>query len=281
MGSIALKLVEALQRYGGKIHYRQVVTQVRRFKKHTLEIQTKRGEIHSADTVIFNLPPWNIKVLLGEAAPNKLRRLPEQPKDGWGAFMVYAGIPDEIIPKGLPLHQQIIAAEPLGEGNSIFLSLSPPWDIERAPQGFRAVTISTHTNFSPWWQLHEKDPKVYEARKTAYIERIIKLCERIIPEFSTRAALVMPGTPVTFERFTRRVWGWVGGFPQTSLFQAWGPRLGSDLWMVGDSIFPGQSVPAVALGGLRVAQGVLATYQKSGYVIQSPTQKYQQAKTLS
>ncbi len=27
--------------------------------------------------------------------------------------------------------------------------------------------------------------------------------------------------------------------------------------MVGDSIFPGQSTPAVALGGLRVAQAIL------------------------
>jgi hypothetical protein len=62
---------------------------------------------------------------------------------------------------------------------------------------------------------------------------------------------------VTFQGFTRRVGGWVGGFPQTNLFQAWGPRLGRGLWMVGDSIFPGQSTAAVALGGLRVAHSVL------------------------
>ena len=68
----------------------------------------------------------------------------------------------------------------------------------------------------------------------------------------------MPGTPVTFQGFTRRAWGWVGGFPQTNLFRAWGPRLGRNLWMVGDSIFPGQSVTAVALGGVRVANDVLA-----------------------
>ena len=53
-------------------------------------------------------------------------------------------------------------------------------------------------------------------------------------------------------------WGWVGGFPQTSLFRAWGPRLAPGLFMVGDSIFPGQSTAAVALGGLRVAGSLLA-----------------------
>ena len=70
--------------------------------------------------------------------------------------------------------------------------------------------------------------------------------------------LILPGTPVTFQRFTRRAWGWVGGFPQTSLFRAWAPRLAPGLWLVGDSIFPGQSTAAVALGGLRVARTILS-----------------------
>lgn len=67
------------------------------------------------------------------------------------------------------------------------------------------------------------------------------------------ANLVLPGTPVTFQRFTQREWGWVGGFPQTSLVRTWAPKLGPGLWLVGDSIFPGQSTAAVALGGMRVA----------------------------
>ena len=53
----------------------------------------------------------------------------------------------------------------------------------------------------------------------------------------------------------------MGGFPQTSLFRSWHPKLADDLWMVGDSIFPGQSTAAVALGGLRVAQSVLHSMQ--------------------
>ena len=65
---------------------------------------------------------------------------------------------------------------------------------------------------------------------------------------------------MTFQRFARRDWGWVGGFPQTSLARAWGPRLAPGLWLVGDSVFPGQSVPAVALGGLRVARSLLAEH---------------------
>ncbi len=147
--------------------------------------------------------------------------------------------------------------EPLGEGNSVFLSLSPAWDEQRAPAGQRALTISTHTTLAPWWELFENDRAAYEARKDAYTERMLAAAERALPGLRAAARFVLPGTPVTFQRFTRRAWGWVGGFPQTNLFRAWGPRLAPDLWMVGDSIFPGQSTAAVALGGLRVGAAVL------------------------
>jgi phytoene dehydrogenase-like protein len=87
---------------------------------------------------------------------------------------------------------------------------------------------------------------------------MLSAAERVLPALRPAAKLILPGTPVTFQRFTRRAFGWVGGFPQTSLFRTWAPRLTPDLWMVGDSIFPGQSTAAVALGGLRVARAVLA-----------------------
>jgi phytoene dehydrogenase-like protein len=98
---------------------------------------------------------------------------------------------------------------------------------------------------------------MYDRRKQAYADRMLRAAERAIPGLRDAAELVMPGTPVTFKRFTRREWGWVGGFPQTSLTRAWSPRLAPGLWMVGDSIFPGQSTAAVAMGGLRVAHAVL------------------------
>jgi phytoene dehydrogenase-like protein len=69
---------------------------------------------------------------------------------------------------------------------------------------------------------------------------------------------MLSGTPITFKRYTGRKYGWVGGFPQTSLFNAFHPKLASNVWLVGDSIFPGQSTAAVALGGLRVAKAILA-----------------------
>lgn len=260
MGAIADELAAAVRRHGGRVLMRQAVSRIVIQDGKPVAVETKRGDVHTADAVIANLPPWNIAQLLGDAAPRSLRTLPPQPADGWGAFMVYVGLDGAAVPAGFPLHQQVIAREPMGEGNSVFLSLSPQWDAGRAPAGRRALTISTHTDLWPWWHLYRHDAAGYATRKEAYARRILTAAERALPGLRDAADLVLPGTPVTFQRFTRRAWGWVGGFPQTSLFRTWAPRLAPNLWMVGDSIFPGQSTAAVALGGMRVAAAVLHEY---------------------
>ncbi|MCB0245841.1 MAG: FAD-dependent oxidoreductase, partial [Anaerolineae bacterium] len=258
MGAIAETLADAVRQNGGDVRYRQEVTRIVVERGRPVAVETKRGDSFPADLVIANLPPWNIARLLGDDMPARLRRLPDQPGDGWGAFMVYAGVDSSVIAEGGALHRQVVVREPLGEGNSVFVSISPAGDSRRAPGGRRAVTISTHTELPPWWQLFEQDRPAYEARKQRYLNTILMVAEQALPGLRATADLVLPGTPVTFQRFTRRANGWVGGFPQTSLLRGWGPRLGPGLWMVGDSVFPGQSTAAVALGGLRVAGAILA-----------------------
>lgn len=263
MGAVAATLAEAVRRNGGTVHLRQEVTRIAIEGGRPVAVETKRRGTFPADVVIANLPPWNVARLLGEAAPDVLRgrrwrRLPPRPRGVWGAFMVYVGLDGAAVPDEFPLHHQVVCGEPMGEGNTVFLSLSPAWDAGRAPEGGRALTMSTHTDLAPWWDLYDGDRDAYEARKAEYTERVLAAAEVALPGLREAAGLVLPGTPVTFQRFTRRLWGWVGGFPQTSLLRAWGPRIGPGLWLVGDSVFPGQSVPAVALGGMRVARSILA-----------------------
>ena len=42
------------------------------------------------------------------------------PKDGWGAFMVYAGVDTSAVKHLEGLHHQFVNDQPLGNGNSIF-----------------------------------------------------------------------------------------------------------------------------------------------------------------
>jgi phytoene dehydrogenase-like protein len=163
-------------------------------------------------------------------------------------------------------HHQIITDmdSPLGEGRSLFLSLSPLWDESRAPAGYRAATVSTHTDVSLWWYLLRHDPRAYEERKQAYADRLLKAIDQRLPGFRRSVTLTLPGTPVTYERYTGRLDGTVGGSPQTSLFRAKGPRTAiPNLRMVGDSIFPGQSTAAVTLGAMRAARDLLDSLKGS------------------
>lgn len=270
MGALAETLAQAVRRHGGQVHYRQEVRRIVIERGRPVAVETKRGKSFPADGIVANLTPWNLAALLGENAPSSLRSFaspaPEQvspPRlpasfDGWGAFMVYVGLDGSAVPADFPLHHQVIVREPMAEGNTVFLSLSPGWDKNRAPAGQRALTISTHTGLREWWRLFENERAAYEERKAVYVERILAAAETALPGLREAAHLILPGTPVTFQRFTRRAWGWVGGFPQTSLFRTWAPRLAPGLWLVGDTIFPGQSTVAVALGGLRVARTVLS-----------------------
>jgi len=279
MGAIAETLVQAVRSHGGNVQFRQEVTGISPAmgtdayagtEKPSI-VTTKRGEEYVADLIIANLPPWNIVRLLSNSAknvqatntvprhlPRQLRGLPPFPTDGWGAFTLYVGVDANKIPARMALHHQIIIGEPMGEGNTLFCSFSPEWDDSRAPIGQRVITISTHTALERWWQLRDTDMQRYEEEKTRYTERLLGYASNIFPWLHESIRLIMPGTPITFQRFTRRHRGWVGGFPQTSLFRTWGPRLRPDLWMVGDSIFPGQSTAAVALGGMRVATSIPA-----------------------
>jgi phytoene dehydrogenase-like protein len=258
MEAVANGLVATIRRNGGKVLFRKEATRIIVQGGKPKGVEARRGEYFPADIVVANLPPANIQRLLGKDKPKT--ELPDSAK-GWGAYMLYAGVDESVVPEGMPLHHQIIRGEPLGEGNTVFLSISPEWDSSRAPSGKRAITLSTHTDLSPWWKTFHDDPARYEELKLAYQEKLISAAEEVLPGIRGATRLLMPGTPVTFERFTRRAWGWVGGYPQTSLLRVQKPKLANGIWMVGDSIFPGQSMPAVALGGLRVAGLVLQDSQ--------------------
>ena len=169
MGAIAQTLADTVQRHGGQVLYRQQAHRIIIEEGRPIAVETKRRnriESFPANLVIANLPPWNIVQLLAEHRPASLHKLPPKPKDGWGAFMVYVGVDDGAIPADFPLHHQVIVQEPLAEGNTVFLSLSPAWDKTRAPTGQRALTLSTHTQLADWWDLFEQDPAAYQARES-------------------------------------------------------------------------------------------------------------------
>lgn len=257
IGTIAQQLISKIKQFGGEVIFRSKIESVTEEKSHWKLISNKNQTI-SADHVVFNTTPWNADNLLGSHSPIRpsiLSKNHKQPQ--WGAYMLYMGVDSDIFADNPSHHHQIVSGNDLAEGNSLFLSRSSVESSGRAPKGQVAVTVSTHTRLDQWWEWYHSDKEKYSAMKLRYQERILDNIESVFPGFIQATQTVMPGTPVTFQFFTQRHRGWVGGFPQTNLFQNIHPRLDETLWLVGDSIFPGQSIPATSLGGIRVARDII------------------------
>jgi len=224
-------------------------------------VGTRRGPVEAAQVVAAVLPAVAARLApaaVGEALAPYLRR--DADASG-GAVIVFLGVPEREV-QGQPFtHHQLLQHydRPLGDGNNMFVSVSAPGDVESAPAGFRAVMISTHTELKAWEGL---SPDPYEDRKREAGDRLVTLARRVYPDLGRSAAVREVGTPRTYERFTSRPRGAVGGArlaPMNANQRAVPHDVGvPGFWLVGDGTWPGLGTVACCLGSRIVAEGVLA-----------------------
>ncbi len=257
--SIARTLADALIRDGGELRYRAWVAHILVEGGRAVGVRLADGEELRARQIIAGQTVWDVARLLGATAPRRLLRLAQATPEAWGAFTLYLGVDATAIPAGMPEHHQVLLryGEPMGEGNTAFISLHPAHDTSRAPAGQRAVTISTHTRVGPWWQARAAGRAAYLERKARWAEALLDAAERALPGLRGHICYRQEGSPVSFARYTRRAEGMVGGLgqrPAQSGFFSLGMRAAGvpGLWLVGDSTFPGQSSAAVTQGAIRL-----------------------------
>jgi phytoene dehydrogenase-like protein len=220
-------------------------------------VRTRRGELR-ARVVIANLVPRALEALWGEQTP-WLRALGERVDEGWGAAMLYLTLRDDgSIPQGAR-HFELVAdpARPFTDGNHAFVSLGAA-DEGRAPAGERVATVSTHVSLRAIRALPASD----QGAHLAAVQRALRETVRAqLPALDAAVTGVMTASPRTFARFTGRPEGAVGGVPRRAGLRAYRdlvpPPVAPGLFLVGDSVFPGQSTLATALGGVKTAERAL------------------------
>ncbi len=194
----------------------------------------KNGEEIKADRIIANLPIWNLAHLTAGALHEDFGREAALHPGAWGALTIYCGVQKSIS----SCYHQVHLNHPLVK--NYFVSFSVPGDRRRAPEGFQSVTISTHV----------------------FAEDLIPrqdMVAVIMDDFCRRFGIeqvkhLTSGVPKTFERYTGRWQGFVGGLPflyGKNPFSLLSPLTKeTDFFRVGDTVFPGQGLCAVVAGAL-------------------------------
>lgn len=259
------RLVEALEKWGGKLLMRHTVEQVEVSDGKATRVRIrnqKTGEVwtESADQVVANVTVQNLVQLLGEQAPQGYKRRVDRLPPASGAFVIYLGVDQSAIPLGCAPHLQFLYdySGPIGENNSLFVSVSQPGD-GRAPEGKATIIASSFTDTGLWWQGSKEE---YEQLKQRYTEGAIARLNQYFylkPETLIHQEVA---TPRTFAYYTGRDRGIVGGIGQRiPTFGPFGFATRTpikSLWLVGDSTHPGEGTAGVSYSALTAVRQIEA-----------------------
>jgi C-3',4' desaturase CrtD len=256
MQVLSQQLEQALAAGGGQLRLRHRVSDLERSNEPGggagWRVRGERFERQAAD-VVLALPVQSLPDLLGEQLPAGYRQRLAQLPDPSGALVFYGAVERALLPANCPAHLQLDWADP----GSLFVSVSHEGD-GRAPAGQATVIASVFTAAKPWFGLEATAYDQAKAEARSAMQRGLESLLGISSEQWRHAELA---TPLGFERWTGRPFGFVGGLGQhPSRFGPFGlasrtPLPG--LWLCGDSIHPGEGTAAVGLSALMACRQLL------------------------
>lgn len=254
--SVAKDLAGYITSHGGEVRYATRAKAIFNDNGVVKGVATNRGDI-DAPVVISAIPLENTSELLSEPLSTNLPKRAEAQSEMWGAFTLYMGVDERCLPNDIGFFEQVTDIERHHNADNLLISISPPWDRSRAPEGKRAITVSTHVNARHWMTLAQ-NKETYNAEKRRLEQTLLDQISRALPNIREGTEVMLSGSPKTFKNFTLRSGGTVGGFPQTlrnANFAA--PSHRTDirgLFLAGDTIFPGQGTLGVTVSGFNAAR---------------------------
>lgn len=242
-------IVEYIESKGNKFENRTQVLEIKRLDEKFL-ITTNKGHL-KAKYIVSGIPVNNLMELFPELNGNKRFRSKIMDSDKLnGAFTMGFGVKGKV-PIGAihrQLHHHGIG---LAGSESIFISYSHPSDLSRAPEGHYVASVSTHVH----------NPAVNVIDKEAVAEKITDFLMQNNCFEGGEIVYQHASTPATWQDWTLRKYGFVGGYPQFRSIKPWqmiSARAAKGIYLCGDSVYPGQGIPGVTLNGIIAAIKLLA-----------------------
>lgn len=260
------RLTEALEKQGGQLLTRHRIKEIKINKNQpTLTIFDQRTqEIKQAqfDHIIANTTVQDLIKLIDNPPRSPFtklyqKRIQNLPSPS-GAFVLYLGVKRAAIPEHCPPHLQFLydPHQEIGENNSLFVSVSKP-DDGRAPAGCATIIASSFVAADPWFGTD------YESRKIKYTQEAIAQLQSYFDLSPENILIQEAATPRTFAHYTAREKGFVGGIGQRiPTFAPFGIATRTPLpniWLVGDSVHPGEGTAGVSYAALTAVRQIEKT----------------------
>jgi prolycopene isomerase len=261
VGTIAQKLVEGLEKAGGKIQYQARVTKILTEQGKAVGVQLANGKVYRGKRIVSNATRWDTftKLLPGDKIPNNEKKWQQSYKKSPSFLSLHMGVEAAVLPDGTECHHIILEdwQQMTAPGGTLFVSIPTLLDPDLAPKGYHIIHAFTPEWIDNWQGLSASE---YEAKKEAAAGEVIDRLEKIFPGLDAGLDYLEVGTPRTHQRFLGREDGTYGPIPRRKLRGLLGMPFNRTaipgLYCVGDSTFPGQGLNAVAFSGFACAHRI-------------------------
>lgn len=261
--SLANSLALAIKKYGGAIHCGQTVLRLAFGSDgKALGVDLLNGErVTASRAVVSNLTAADSygKLVGWDRTPADIRQR-IQNGASWGCYQMFlssraATVEQLPSPRILALTDWRID-ESFSPDESLFMLSAGD---TAGPEGARAITVSAFCDTAPWFDF-QRNGDQHETLDQKALEKWWTLLLGSVPELADGLEVIATATPRTYYEDTRRKLGTVGGLGQS--LGVFGPNTLTHrtpvpgLFLVGDSVFPGNGVAAVTMSGLIVANEI-------------------------
>ncbi|WP_269086267.1 carotenoid isomerase [Trichormus sp. NMC-1] len=261
VGKIAQKLVEGLEKSGGKIQYQARVTKILTEQGKAVGVQLANGKVYHAKKIVSNTTRWDTfeKLLPADKMPNNEKSWQQRYQKSPSFLSLHIGVKASVLPARTECHHILLENWEKMElaGGTIFVSIPTLLDPNLAPRGYHIIHAFTPHWIADWQGL---SPSEYEEKKEQAAGAIIERLEKIFPGLDAGLDYLEVGTPLTHRRFLGRTDGTYGPIPKRKLWGLLGMPFNRTaipgLYCVGDSTFPGQGLNAVAFSGFACAHRI-------------------------
>ena len=254
-GAIPAALCRGIEKFGGRVRFQAEVSSVIIDNGIARGVRLSDGSEHFARAVVSNATVWDtFDRLVGDprfrVPQNRFLRSPS-----W--FQLYLGVDASVVPEGFYVHHILVDdwksySSPAG---TIYFSAPSILDPSLAPPGKHTIHAFV-TAETEDWDRFSRGSDAYRETKESLAASVISRTERILPGLSKAVELKVLASPLTHERYLNRYKGSYGPLlkPGQNILQK--PQNTTpvrNLYLTGDSTFPGQGVIAVTYSGVSCA----------------------------